>query len=75
MLLDHGALHPSVVRWGAELGGVTAQDALAVTLAIVRPHASNSPDEPVRAALLPEQRTGWLGRPARAAAGTGGLAV
>lgn len=64
VLLDHrGDALPSVIHWGADLGNVTVEDALAIARANVPPQTNNTPDEPVRVALLPEQRAGWLGRP------------
>ncbi|GAA1449076.1 alpha-galactosidase [Leifsonia poae] len=64
VLLDlRGGLLPSIVHWGADLGGIGADEAIALAVAGVAPQANNTVDEPLRLAILPEQRTGWLGRP------------
>ena len=64
VLLDlSGAQLPTVTHWGAALGDLAAEDARAVALADIRPATPGTPDVPVRVALLPEQRTGWVGRP------------
>ncbi|WP_431280377.1 alpha-galactosidase [Leifsonia poae] len=64
VLLDlRGGLLPSVVHWGADLGQVSADDAVALALADMQPHISNAVDERVRVAILPESLTGWTGRP------------
>jgi alpha-galactosidase len=64
VLLDvRGALLPSIVHWGADLGSLTADDAAALALADVHPQSNNTVDEPVRVAILPESLTGWTGRP------------
>ena len=54
---------PVVLHWGADLGELAAGDATTLIAASTRPLAGNVVDRPVRAALLPEHRTGWLGRP------------
>ncbi|WP_431218977.1 alpha-galactosidase [Leifsonia xyli] len=54
---------PAVAHWGAALGELTAADARAIVAAGARPVVPNTPDVPVRLSLLPEQHTGWLGRP------------
>ena len=54
---------PAVLHWGADLGELSAADAAVMVVSGVRPQAANTVDEPVRVALLPEQRTGWFGRP------------
>lgn len=64
VLLDvRGGLLPAVAHWGAALGELSAAEARALVLAGLPPQANNTVDEPVRVAILPEQRTGWLGRP------------
>ena len=64
VLLDlRGGLLPAIAHWGAALGDLDAAEAGALVLAGVPPQANNTVDEPVRVAVLPEQRTGWLGRP------------
>ncbi len=60
--LCHGRL-PAIVHWGADLGPLTVEDAVAMVRAGVHPIVSNIVDEPVRVALLPEHLTGWVGRP------------
>ncbi|TNU76445.1 alpha-galactosidase [Miniimonas arenae] len=54
---------PAVLHWGADLGALTVADAQTLALTGVHVIAPNIVDEPVRVALLPEARTGWLGRP------------
>ena len=54
---------PSILHWGGDLGALAAEDAPALLASAIRPLASNIVDPPIRAALLPEHRTGWLGRP------------
>ena len=54
---------PAVVHWGADLGGLSASDSTAMVTAGMHPIVPNIVDEPVRVALLPEHRTGWVGRP------------
>ena len=64
VLLDlRGGLLPAIVHWGRDAGELSADEALALAIANVPPQASNTVDEPVRVAILPEQHTGWLGRP------------
>jgi alpha-galactosidase len=64
VLLDlRGGWLPRVLHWGADLGDLDAAEAAAVALGTVPPHANNGVDEAEWAALLPEHRTGWLGRP------------
>jgi alpha-galactosidase len=58
----HGAL-PAIVHWGADLGALSANDARALAEANIAPLVNNVVDEPVRVALVPEHRTGWMGRP------------
>ena len=54
---------PAIVHWGADLGDLTASDALAMVRTGVQPVVANLVDEPVRLSLLPAHHTGWLGRP------------
>ena len=64
VLIDaRGGELPAVVHWGDDLGPLDAADAAAVVLAAASPLTSSGPDEPARLALVPEARTGWLGRP------------
>ncbi len=54
---------PALAHWGADLGEVSAADALRLVEGGVHPIPHNIVDEPVRVALLPESWTGWAGRP------------
>ncbi len=54
---------PAVVHWGADVGSLTKDDAAGLTLVSVDPTGPNQPDLPVRVAMIPEQWTGWMGRP------------
>ncbi|MFT3860231.1 alpha-galactosidase [Micropruina sp.] len=64
LLLDlTDGLLPAVLHWGADLGDLGADDAATLARSGVRPVLPNGVDEPVRLALLPEQHTGWTGRP------------
>ncbi|WP_342373368.1 alpha-galactosidase [Propioniciclava soli] len=64
LVLDASDGHlPTVLHWGADLGAQDA-DALAQLAAAVAPTPlPNGPDAPVRVALVPEQASGWVGRP------------
>lgn len=64
VLVDvRGGELPAVVHWGDDLGPLTAADAAAVVEAAAAPLVSSGPDEAPRLAIVPEPRTGWLGRP------------
>ncbi|MGO4533389.1 alpha-galactosidase [Leifsonia sp. 2MCAF36] len=64
VLLDlRGGQLPTIAHWGESLGAITPMEADAIALTDVRPVAPSSPDEPMRVAVVPEQRTGWTGRP------------
>ncbi len=64
LLLDARAgLLPAVVHWGADLGDLGAEDAVALADAAVPLIAPNGVDEPVRVSMLPEAHTGHTGRP------------
>ena len=54
---------PAVAHWGRDLGPLSAQDAISLVNSGIPPIAANLVDEPVRATLLPEHWTGWVGRP------------
>ncbi len=54
---------PAIVHWGADVGDVAAEDAVALIRAGVHPIAPNLVDDPVRVSVLPEHWTGWVGRP------------
>jgi alpha-galactosidase len=57
-----GAL-PAIAHWGADLGGLAADEAAALVAATVPVAGVNNPDDPPRVAVLSEHRTGWTGRP------------
>lgn len=59
--LTQGRL-PAVVHWGDDLGPLDAVQVRAVATAAAPPPAGNQA-RPGRLALLPEQHTGWAGRP------------
>ncbi|MEO9152968.1 MAG: alpha-galactosidase [Lapillicoccus sp.] len=54
---------PRVVYWGADLGDLGPADLETVALVSVEPVTSYVPDDPVVAAILPEQALGWSGWP------------
>ena len=54
-----------------DLGDLAAEDAAALVASSIRPLAGNVVDRPVRVAVLPEHRTGWLGRPGLSGSRTG----
>ncbi len=54
---------PSVLHWGAALPELTDDDARALAEAGAPVPVPSAVDEPVRVSLLPEQWTGWVGRP------------
>lgn len=54
---------PAVIHWGDDLGPLDHATAVALVEAGVPPLLGNVVDDPVRVALVPEARTGWLGRP------------
>lgn len=54
---------PSLAHWGEALGELSAEEARRISLSDVRPVLPSSPDKTVRLAVLPEQHTGWMGRP------------
>ena len=60
--LTEGRL-PAILHWGADLEDLTAESAAALITSGLRPLAGNTVDPPMRLALLPEHRTGWVGRP------------
>lgn len=63
---------PALAHWGADLGEVSAADALRLVEGGVHPIPQNIADEPVRVALLPESWTGWAGRPGLSGSRAGG---
>ncbi|MFZ0530039.1 MAG: alpha-galactosidase [Propionicimonas sp.] len=62
---------PAIVHWGQDLGDLDVADVTTMVRAGVPPIAPNLVDEPVRVALLPEHRTGWVGRPGLSGSRTG----
>ena len=68
--LTDGGL-PSILHWGHDLGELSTEDGQAMIAAATRPLAGNIVDRPVRTALLPEHRTGWMGRPGLSGSRTG----
>lgn len=54
---------PAVLHWGADLGSLSKDDVATLQLSSVNPTGLNQVDLPVRAAMLVEQWTGWMGRP------------
>ncbi len=54
---------PAVVHWGADCGPLDAPAFDALVLTGIAPVAPNDMDEPIRLSLLPEEWTGWSGRP------------
>ncbi|MGA5299783.1 alpha-galactosidase [Nucisporomicrobium flavum] len=64
VLVDLGAHElPAVTYWGPELPGLDAELAAALIATAVPVAGSNDAEPRPRVALLPEHRTGWLGRP------------
>lgn len=64
LLLDISAGQlPAVLHWGADLGEVGPSDWEALRRAQQMPVLNNGVDVPLRLALVPEGRTGWMGRP------------
>ena len=64
LLLDISAGQlPAVLHWGADLGEVGPSDWEALRRAHQMPVLNNGVDVPLRLALVPEGRTGWMGRP------------
>jgi len=60
--LSQGRL-PSVLHWGAVLPPLSDGDAAALVEAGAPVPTSSAVDQPTRVSLLPEQWTGWVGRP------------
>ncbi len=64
VLLDAtGGRLPAIVHWGPQLPPLDAGQARDIVLASEPQIGSNTLDEPVRVAVLPEHHAGWLGRP------------
>ena len=64
LLLDISAGQlPAVLHWGADLGEVGPSDWEALRRAQQMPVMNNGVDVPLRLALVPEGRAGWMGRP------------
>ncbi|MEO3799523.1 alpha-galactosidase [Nonomuraea sp. B1E8] len=53
---------PALLYWGPDLGAL-GEDALGHLAAELRPRADQTVEVPVRTALVPEGRTGWMGMP------------
>jgi len=60
--LSGGAL-PAVVHWGEHLPGLVVEDLPGLVSTGVALNGPNDIDPPRRLAVLPEQHTGWTGRP------------
>ncbi len=54
---------PAIVHWGADLGELTAADAIATRDASIVQVPPNGVDVPVRLSVLPELNAAWPGRP------------
>ncbi len=64
LVLDISDAHlPAVLHWGADVGSLSEDDVAILQLASVNPTGLNQVDLPVRASMLVEQWTGWMGRP------------
>ncbi|UQU62316.1 alpha-galactosidase [Couchioplanes caeruleus] len=64
VLVDLGRRElPGVTYWGPELPGLDAELAAALIATAVPVAGPNDAEQRPRVALLPEHRTGWLGRP------------
>jgi alpha-galactosidase len=64
LVLDcSGGLLPRVLHWGADLGGCSAEELVALAVAATPQQVSNTIDAVVPVSVLPEQSVGWLGTP------------
>jgi len=54
---------PAVVYWGADCGPLDLDAFVSLRVTGIAPVAPNDMDEPIRLAILPEEWTGWSGRP------------
>lgn len=54
---------PSIAHWGADPGELSDDEVADLVLAASPPVTPSGVDVPVRLAILPEQHTGWVGRP------------
>ncbi len=54
---------PAIAHWGVDPGELTLADVTDLVRAGAQPIAPNIVDEPERVSVLPEHRTGWMGRP------------
>jgi alpha-galactosidase len=54
---------PSVAHWGAPLGPLSQAELESLARAVVRPRPHSVPTVDIPRSLLPEQRTGYQGRP------------
>ncbi|MFC7581863.1 alpha-galactosidase [Schaalia naturae] len=67
-----GDAAPQVLHWGEDLGDVPPDVLASLDLADTAPAGHNAPAVPVRVPILPEARTGWMGRPGLAGWRDGG---
>ena len=58
-----GGRLPAILHWGAELGDLSAADAAGIAAVTAPSNAANTIDRVTRLSVLPEQHTGWAGRP------------
>ena len=64
LILDgRGNTLPRIVHWGADLGELTDADLVSLADAQRHQQVSNTQDDPVPLALVPEHSAGWLGTP------------
>jgi alpha-galactosidase len=63
---------PEVLHWGSDLGELDASDLAGIAAAAVPGTVPNDLDEGARVGILPEQASGWLGRPGLAGHRAGG---
>ncbi|WP_084959321.1 alpha-galactosidase [Thermoactinospora rubra] len=64
LLIDLGGEGlPRVLHWGDDLGDLSSEQLAELALAGVPPVVSNTLDEPMSVAVLPEPGTGWPGLP------------
>jgi alpha-galactosidase len=63
VLIDVGDGLPVITYWGPELPGLDRGQIAAIAAADVPPAGSNDIDQRPRIGLLPEHRTGFIGRP------------
>jgi len=54
---------PEIIHWGADVGDLTDSELREFAAAVRRPRVPNALDLPLAVAVVPEQWSGWLGRP------------